>query len=363
MGGGTRRHVLDLLPALARAGHEVTLAVSPRRNWPERETFARDVAFLQAHGVKVHCIEMPRGLVGGGAAVRALAALIRREKPDVVHCHSTVAGAMSRLARLASPRTPLVYTPHCIAFATGLPRLQRRAARWIELLLSPLATRYIAVSHAERRAIARLLHRRSTVVHNGIDIEGFDAVLPQQRAGWNLAETDFVIGCFGRLCAQKNQLAAIHALAAVTAQLPAAKLLLVGDGEDRAMLETEISALNLGSKVIFAGEHAEARGFYTLCDVVVQPSRWEGCPYTVLEAMAARKPIVAHAVGGVPELVDSTCGVAYRGRDDLTTVLLKAATDIANHRAIGNAARTRVECRFALQQMVDKTLAVYHASV
>jgi glycosyltransferase involved in cell wall biosynthesis len=366
MGGGTRRHVLDLLPALVARGCEVHFAVSPRRNWPERQTFARDIAFLEARGVRVHCVEMPRGLAGCGGAVLTLASQLRREQFDIVHCHSTVAGALGRMARLAAPRTPLVYTPHCIAFDTGLPRLQRRAARAVEQMLAPLCSHYIAVSDAERRAIRRVLRREATVIPNGMDLKEFDSIAPQRREDWNLTHDDFVIGCFGRLCAQKNQRELLRAFDRVWQQVPHAKLLFVGDGEDRATLGEYRRNRPHSQSVTFAGEHAEARGFYALCDVVAQPSRWEGCPYSVLEAMAARKTVVARAVGGIKEILDESYGVAYSGKSesgDLAAWLLDAAQDDSWCENTGNAARARIEASFTLEQMVEKTLAVYEGAL
>ncbi|HEX8550271.1 MAG TPA: glycosyltransferase [Abditibacteriaceae bacterium] len=363
MGGGTRRHVLDLLPALVQRGVACTLAVSPTRNWQGRATFEADAAWLRTQGVHVEVIEMRRS-VAGARAVSELARCLRRLQPDIVHAHSSVAGALARLARIASPRTPLVYTPHCIAFETGLPHIERRVARWAEMLLAPLCSEYIAVSRAEQKAIARVLGRRAVLIPNGIDLEEFDAVAPGCRADWNLSEDDFVIGCFGRLCAQKNQISLLRAFETLAQEVPNAKLLFIGDGEDRAKLEESGRNRPYFPNVIFAGEHAEARGFYALCDVVTQPSRWEGCPYSVLEAMAARKTVVARAVGGIEEILDENCGVASQvlpefRHSDLVFWLHTAHREARWRKMTGEAARARIESDFTLQQMVEKTLAVY----
>jgi glycosyltransferase involved in cell wall biosynthesis len=137
--GGTRRHVLDLLPALQARGIANTLIYSPWRN-PE---FAHDAAALDRTGVNTCAVPMTRGW--GGArdlySLRLLHQHLKSNHYDVIHCHSTKAGLLGRLVALRDARnTPIVYTPHCPAFATGLPVRQRQAARLMEKLLAPLTS-------------------------------------------------------------------------------------------------------------------------------------------------------------------------------------------------------------------------------
>ena len=317
-GGGTRRHVLDLLAAQPRSGIECELLASPRRaaHWQQ------DADFLRARDVRVLAVEMQRGFAppSDAAALRQIAAHWRKSRPDIVHCHSTKAGFLARLARPFCNFTPLIYTPHCIAFDTLLPPSQRRLALWMETSLAPLASHFIAVSQHEKRAMMRARIAASTrieVIHNGLDAAAFDALPRAAREDFGLHETDFVIGCFGRLTRQKNQLSLIRALPRVLARQPNARLLLVGGGEDEAMLRGATARLQVTSRVAFLGEVFEPRPLLSLCDVVAQPSRWEGCPYSILEAMAARRAILATCVGGVAELLDceniDDCGELVSG--------------------------------------------------
>ncbi len=390
--GGTRRHALDLLPVLQARGAACDLVASPARD----PYFARDADELRAHGVVVHEVAMTRGFDPrcDMDALRQIAAHLRRHRPDIIHCHSTKAGVLGRLAKLvAAPRTPLVYTPHCLAFDTALPLPQRRAARWLETLLAPLTTHFIAVSRHEETVLRRAVLRRASpclpapgsghqgascigknsccqsrvsVIHNGLDMAAFDVLPPMSRAELGLHQSDFVIGCFGRLTAQKNQAALIRALPAVRRDVPRARLLLVGGGEDEEPLRRLARRLNVESGIVWTGEVAEARPLYALCDIVAQPSRWEGCPYSILEAMAARRAIVAAPAGGVPELLcdsgaSDTCGTLVKaGRTtELVAQLVALAGDSNKRERLGEAAHARVEDDFRLEQMVTKTVRVY----
>lgn len=375
-GGGTRRHALDLLPALQARGLACDFIASPARD----PHFARDTAELQARGVIVHEVAMTRGFDPrcDAAALRHITVHLRRHHYDIVHCHSTKAGLLGRLARLfAAPRPPLVYTPHCPAFDTGLPAAQRHTARWMEALLVPLTAHFIAVSRHEQAVLRRALlaprtqsesgqrEDRVSVIHNGIDVAVLDALPVASRTALGLDENDFVIGCFGRLTAQKNQAALIRALPAVLRHVPRTRLLLVGGGEDEGALRRLAHRLHVSKCIAWAGEVAEARPFYALCDIVAQPSRWEGCPYSILEAMAARRAIVAAPVGGVPELLrparGEMCGVlikAWRAAQWAEGLVALACADHERTR-LGEAARARVENDFRLEQMVEKTVRVY----
>ena len=361
--GGTRRHVLDLLPLLVRQGFACDLIYSPLR-YP---AFARDAATLETQGVRCFSIPMERGF-GGQSDAKALLALqkhIKAHHYDALHCHSTKAGF---LGRLAAWKLPVVYTPHCIAFDTSLPRPQRRAARLVEKLLAPRTAHFIAVAQHEARVIkrARLCQNKQlSVIYNGINLEEFDKLanssLVTRQSSLVTRHSSIVIGCFGRLTRQKNQAALLRALPQVQRAVPQAQLLLVGSGEDENALRALAERLNIAKNVTFAGEIEEARPYYFRCDIAAQPSRWEGCPYSILEAMAAKRPVVATGVGGVPEVLQAPGGVVYQATRPETLVenLIALAGDEAHRLEMGAKARARIEEHFTAKQMVKHTINVY----
>jgi glycosyltransferase involved in cell wall biosynthesis len=365
--GGTRRHVLDLLPALQRQGAQCTLIYSSLRN----PNYGHDAACHERDGVATFEIPMTRGW--GGAtdvrAARALGAHLQGRNYDVVHCHSTKAGVLGRLAVLAAAhRTPVVYTPHCLAFTTGLPVRQRQIARWAEKLLAPLTTRFIAVSRHERGAMlmASLCRpERASLIYNGIDLEAFAALPVVSRESMGLSTADFVIGCFGRLTPQKNPAALVRALPLVRELASQARLMLVGGGEEEAALRQLAARLRVDENIVWTGEIDDPRPLYALCDVVAQPSRWEGCPYSVLEAMAAGRPVVARRVGGVPELLAPGSGILYRSQQPHVAAdhIAALAQDGARREEVGRAAHIRVGDGFRLDSMVQATLSVYRSVV
>jgi glycosyltransferase involved in cell wall biosynthesis len=364
-GGGTRRHVLDLLPILQARGIECDLIYSLSRN-PQ---FASDAECLQNLGVRTHHISMERGWGGSrdAVALRQLHQHLQTHQYDLIHAHSTKAGMLSRLVQPCAARhTPVVYTPHCLAFDTALPYRPRRAARFIEKLLASRTAHFIAVSRHEYRVMlnANLCRApRASVIHNGLDINAFDA-LPQSRP-LAIPQPTFTIGCFGRLTRQKNQAALLHALPRIRRKVHAARLLLVGGGEDEAALRRLAEAYGVEREVMWTGEMVEARPLYAQCDIVAQPSRWEGCPYSILEAMAARRPIISSDAGGVPELLNgdkkNQAGVicAPCQPRHLADEIVALASDEAARTELGEIARRRVEREFPLSVMVDKTVAVY----
>lgn len=354
--GGTRTHVMDLLPALAARGWSCGLVYSSQRN-PD---FASDAQILESHGVRTWDVAMRRGPHPDDArAVRDVLAVARAFGPSLLHAHSSKAGF---LARLASPlaRTRAIYTPHCVAFETGLPHLQRHAARWAEVALSPFTARLIAVSQAELRALRRVLPvapERITLIRNGVDAALFDG--PQVLGSDHSVLT---IGCFGRLCAQKNQALLLRALGLLRADGISARLLLVGGGEDEAMLRQLADALGVASSVQWTGEVEDARPFYGRCDVVAVPSRWEGCPYSLLEAMASRRAIVASDIAPLREILAASgepAGILCPPNPAAFARAMLVARRFEARTSLGNAARARVENLFRLDRMVDETARVY----
>ena len=363
--GGTRRHVLDLLPHLQAQGFQCELIYSPRR-YPH---FAADARQLELAGVRTWAVSMtPEPHAGtNGAALLALARHIRAHRPDVLPCHSTVAGLLGRTAAaIVAPGLPTVYTPHCIAFDTGMSPLRRRGARLLEGLLAPRTSRFIAVSHHEAallRGTVAPAHKVS-VIHNGIDLAAFDTL---GEAGRDMDDipcqepATFRVGCFGRLSRQKNQELLLRAWGQVAQRVPGARLMLVGDGDQECRLRQIASNLQLADSVDWLGDRPEARGLYRQCDVIVQPSRWEGCPYSVLEAMAAGRPVLATPVGGVPELTGPGPLLSSRNPIQLAERIIELALSPAKRATEGQAMRGRIESRFTAAMMVRQTAAVYRS--
>lgn len=366
--GGTRRHILDLLPALQARGIACDLACSFQRN----PRFVEDAECLQGLGIGIHEVPMARSWGGQNdvTAWRALRACLQSHHYDIIHCHSSKAGFLGRLLQAPTARRPipLVYTPHCIAFDTGLPRPQRRTARVVEKLLAPRIAHYIAVARHELRmfyAAGLCAPERARVIYNGIDLTVFDELIKAPPHLLHSPPPTFTIGCFGRLTRQKNQAALLRAFAEVKQAVPHARLLFIGGGEDEAGLRALAMRLGVSDSVIWAGEVTEARPYYALCDVVAQPSRWEGCPYSILEAMTARRPVLATAVGGVPELLTGHDGLIYPPWQPqlLAENLISLATNPETRAQLGSAARQCIEQEFQLEQMVERTVAVYESII
>lgn len=347
--GGVLRHVEELAEGFAARGHEV-LACGPRR--PSVVASERYV-------------ELPlERAIAPGADVRALVGLVRllrMHAPDIVHLHSSKAGALGRLARWAAPAAPVVYSPHGYAFAGHFERMaERRAYRGLERALAPLATRVLCVCEAERRLACSVGPAvRTRVVHNGVEIPSpgrIDERVLAARARGPLAVV------VTPLRPGKGVETMLDAMRLVLERHPTATLLIAGDGPEAAPLRERARELGLGDAVRFLGEVAVPTAVFAGGDVIVHPSWAESFPYAVLEAMSVAAPIVATDVGGTSEAIEHRrSGLLVPPRD--ASALAQSVADLIDDRerarSLGDAARRRVAQRFTLDRMVDGTLAVY----
>jgi glycosyltransferase involved in cell wall biosynthesis len=138
------------------------------------------------------------------------------------------------------------------------------------------------------------------------------------------------------------------------------QLILVGDGETKDQLQKLSRLLQVEDAVIWQGESSDPAKLYPRFDAVIQPSRWEGCPYSVLEAMACGRPVLASPVGAMPQLL-AGCGEVrpLSNIDQWARILLAWKADSGRRTKLGNAARQRVQKYFSLEQMVNKTIDIY----
>lgn len=317
--GGTRRHVRELAGALDASEFVLRMAVSCGRD----PAFRDDVAGYVGRGMGVDEIPMRRRIAPWAdfAALVRLILLVRRARPDVIHAHSSKAGALSRLAGVVCG-VPVVYTPHGFPFLMSCGRLRLRLYRGVERLLCGAAAALIAVSKEEEREARALgfAADRVFLVPNG--------VRPISRLEPPVRERGVLqVGFFGRLTRQKGADLFVEAAAAVSGALPEVRFVLYGEGEEEATLRRQVARRGLDGVIRFGGAYAQqaAVEYMRQVDVVVVPSRWEGCPYVILEAMQAGVPVAAAAVGGAVDLIeDGVDGVLFAPGD---TAALSRALD------------------------------------
>lgn len=348
--GGAFGHVERLGLELVAAGHEVAVA-GPHG------------AHRSSLGLEVEYIEMGRAIepVADARAIRELAGVVRRWKPDLVHAHGSKGGVVARLARVGAPRVPLVFTPHNYAFTNWFAgKGERRAYRLIERSLGPLTSRTLCVCNAEASAAATVTSRRRIrVVHNGIEPLTPTEPLPELRA---FRGDGPLVGALTDFSPPKGVSTLLEAMPAVRRAVPGARLALAGDGPMRAEVEQAVARLGLSDDVLLLGQIPRPEPFLAGLDVLAAPGWSESFPYAILEAMSLEKPIVATRVGGVGEaIVDHVSGRLVDARDP--QALAVAITDLLSDResaeAMGRAAGQRLRERFTLQRMVAGTLSVY----
>lgn len=337
--GGTRRHLRDVARVQCEAGHEVTVVAACLR-MPE---VRQDLAELERLGVHTFELPMVRSIRPwvDWKHLRQLEGLLRERQPEVVHTHSSKAGVLGRLASRRTGIGARVHTPHTFSFffSEMFGAGKRTIFRQIETRLGRATHRLVAVGEGEGetiRASGVVDPGIVRVVPNGIDPAPFRAVAPAARAGLGVPEGVLLLATVGLLNVAKGQDLAIEALART--ETGGAHLLLVGHGEEEPALRELAERLGVAERVHWLGWREDVPALLGAADACLLPSRWEGLPYIVLEAMAAGRPVLASAVDGARDLIEE-------GR---TGFLFEPANVAAMARAIGQFAGLPAPARASL---------------
>ncbi|AVL52643.1 glycosyltransferase family 1 protein [Roseobacter denitrificans] len=357
-GGGSGRHALDLAEGLALSGHDVTVIWSPVRAQEDFQT-----RLLAMPTIKNLQLTMHRAVgLADASSLRALKSLLKAHGPfDVIHGHSSKAGALIRLLPRSIPGAR-IYTPH--AFRTMDPDMGGRARRvygMIERILAPRGDQIITVSSAEyQHAVGLGINaRKLTTVVNGATLHG-EADRAAARAFMELGPDDVAVGFIGRLDAQKAPLRFVEAVSLAAKQAPHLRGLVIGDGSLRAHAE----ALNTADAVRFLGWQ-DGPALFPGLDVFCMTSHYEAMPYTLLEALHAGVPIVTTSVGGVEETVNEGVNGFVLPTDstaaEIAEPLIKLATDAGQRDAFGAEAQRMAMTR-TVQVMVEDTIRVYQTA-
>lgn len=358
-GGGSGRHFLDLCRGLKQRGHHVEAVYSPLR---AEEAFVRELKSLALPAVHAVAMKRSPGL-SDFAAHRALRRIIGGGIPfDIVHGHSSKAGALTRL-RLPGVHAPRVYTPH--AFRTMDPTLGRTGRlifATIETILAKLFTDHLICVSDDEYAHALSLGmpaRKLSIIINGVSPPPLD-MAHTVRASFGIAADAFVFGFVGRLSYQKAPERLIEAFRNAASRLPGAELIMVGSGELEQEVRKAIAESGMQKRIrltsAFTGPQA-----VPAFNVLVMPSRYEAMSYVMLEAAATGKPIVSTDVGGASTAIDKDKSGLIVPNDGDSAKLANAMVESADptrYRQLSEAALSRM-ANFSMGQMIDKTEAVY----
>jgi glycosyltransferase involved in cell wall biosynthesis len=343
LGGGTARHLIDAVRYTPGVKHEVAI---PRRRvgW-----LSDDSAFseLQRLGAAVHAVEMRRAPAHprNVAALGRLGALIRERRPEVVHGHSSVGGALARIA--ASPlRVPRVYTPNGLATSTRALRLERWLGRFTD--------RFVAVSESEAALALKLglvPAQRIVVIPNGLNPDepiaspSFDV-----RGRLGLPAETPLVGCLARLVPQKAPDVFVAACAQVGDRLPDTHFVLFGNGGVLAgVVETRIARSGMGDRFHDMRDADQPASLLSQLNVLVALSRFEGAPYTPLDAIQAGTALVLTDVVGNRDVVEDGVSGLLVPVDDpnaAADAIVRLVRDPALRGSLAAAARSRLRSRF-----------------
>lgn len=343
--GGAERHVTTLLPALDRE-HFSPSVICIGQPGALFET-------LDAGGVSAHALYRRKRQLF--PTLLDLVREMRRVRPDIVITRGYNAEMLGRIAAILTRVPKTIVWVHNSGGLARRTRLRQLADR----MLNPLTSAYYGVAESQRAYLTGELGYPASkvrIVRNGVDTSRpVPAADPVTAAGLGIGPDDPVIGILAALRPEKDHRTLLRAARLVLDELPETRILIVGDGVLRHELQRLAGELGIADRVVFTGSRNDVDALLALMDVFTLTSYSECFPMAVLEAMAASRPTVCTAVGGLPELVaEGITGhlVAPRDPAALARRLLAVLHDRDHAREMGCAARTRAEAEFSFERSV-----------
>lgn len=340
---GAERATLALINGLRHAG------VACRMLLIEEHRLSLPFSSLRS---EIERAGIPYGVVSTARAmswdlVRKIRDAFRACGGDVLHCAGYKADVHGFLARLGLRRVPLVATVHGWLFRNDK---KERFYEWLDRTVLRRFDRVIVLSRHYENLLRQAGVTASRVVRipTGLDSTAY---MPFEDS---FAASECVIGMFGRLSEEKNHRMFLNAWDRVRQQAPHARALIAGDGPLRADLEGQVAAMGPAAKIVLE-QHLAPEEFFSRVHVLAVSSLMENLPFSILEAMAFGRPVVATRVGGIPDLVDdgqSGYLVSLGDVNDFAQKLALLCNDAERRKQMGRAARAKLEHEFPLSRQV-----------
>ncbi len=305
--GGPAHHVLLLTRHLPAERYETLLVAGQE---PAGELRAE--TWAAQYGVHVHYLPALQRMPSLWRDIWALWQLyrvLRAYKPHIIHTHTAKAGALGRLAGWLAGVPIRVHTFHGHSLSGYFPGVISWGYRWIERFLACLSTRLVTISPA---LLSELVERfqiaprdRFVVIRLGFDMERWNRYDTEKARAWRqdwAPNGETLIAWIGRMVPIKRVETLLHAVQQLFRVVPL-RLLLVGEGPERPRLQGLAQSLGIGSLCVWTGPIEDMPTLYRAIDAVALPSRNEGTPVVLIEALACGVPVIASAVGGVPDVL------------------------------------------------------------
>lgn len=345
--GGAERFLAGLLMHIDLSQFEPVLCCL---NW--KGVWAETI---EQRGIKVIALNKKMGVDVG--VWRQLIHIIKEGHFDIVNTHLWLADVMGRVAAMTA-RAPII-----ISTAQNVDIWKKITHRLVDWILAFRTTLIIAVSLAVKDYYTRVVKipdRKILVIPNAIDIAPFENIgaIHYLYPEFDLKEDDFILACVGRLNYQKGHSYLFESVKLVKDLLPNLKIIVVGEGEERNVLENLVAALGIQNMVRFVGQRKDIPQILNLSQGLVLPSLFEGLPLCVLEAMAAGRPVIATDVGGTREIVaagETGYLVPSKSPSALATAIQSLAANPANRQKMGQRAKEIVRRKYSIETITKKT--------
>jgi glycosyltransferase involved in cell wall biosynthesis len=363
------KRVLHIIDSLHLGGaQEVVLNLatcgSPRFRHEVATMHGRGIYWdrLAQAGVKVHSLSPHKFLP---AYIASIPWRILADRPDILHCHLIPSNI------IAKPLGALLGVPVIINHDhTNDPhRIDNKILLALDKSTNRFAHHIIAVAAACRDFLTThesIPPEKISLVPNAIDLRRFspgEASRDEARARLGLPAGSRIVAGVGRLNPQKNFALFLDIAEQLAPRFPDLHFLLAGDGPEEQMLREKASALGIANRVTFSGYVADTRLVYLAADVLLMPSRYEGLPMTLLEAMAMGLPVVASKLDGIAEVIRDGAEGFLAPSDDAALFVERTAALLADAELssrISKNARAKIEAHFSVERMTSAVEDIYN---
>ncbi|MEE4311332.1 MAG: glycosyltransferase family 4 protein [candidate division KSB1 bacterium] len=360
--GGAQDNTLITVDELDKERYEVTLMSAEEGDWLDRALKMKNVKLIF-----VNELVRPIHLIYDIIALLRIYRIIRKGRYDIVHTHSSKPGFSGRIAAKLAGVPIIVHTVHGFPFNDFMNPLLRSFFITLEEALAKISNVLVTVSKLNFQKIVDLKiadPARLVNIYSGIYFDKFDKKtdVVSKKKELGIDPKMKVIGMVGRLSNQKSPQYFLDAIPAIAEAHPDTRFLLIGDGELRDALEKRIKKLGIHDRTQILGFRDDVPDLLQVMDIYVLSSCWEGLGRSLTEAMYLKKPVVATAVEGVPEIVETgKTGVLVPPRDpeSISRAVISLLGDPAQTKELGENAHRKVAKKFSAHKMVEQIDQLY----